>query len=153
MSITTVSSPPGWMKDINVQYWVRYQNSRERQGLRPRLPLSIFYTAVGDGLFTTHHTARISLSLFDSKMFILTLGGLNALLKLDIYSTGNTVPDLWGPDVPPWQTQHQKNENNRMREAYRKDVGSHFLLTKKKQLRSGCEVHCIVTLHISHFRM
>lgn len=52
------------MKDINGQYWVRYQNSREGQALRPPLLHSIFHLAVGDALFTTHHTAQISLSLW-----------------------------------------------------------------------------------------
>lgn len=84
MSITIVSFPFGRMKDINVQDWVRYWNSRGRQALRPCL-------AVGDSLFTTQ-AARIS--LFDSKMFLLILGGLIALLKVDVYSAGNTVPDL-----------------------------------------------------------
>lgn len=54
----------------------------------------MFYLAIRDSLFTTQ-AAQISLSLFfDSKMFMLILGGLIALLKVDVCSTGNTVPDL-----------------------------------------------------------
>lgn len=71
MSITTVPSPSGWVKDINVQYWVRYQNSRETQVLRSCLLHGIFCLAVDDALFTTHHAARISLSLIPRCLYLL----------------------------------------------------------------------------------